>query len=500
MNHNINNQIDKVIKELDLLEKLLNDNKIANLMSSDTNGFLPDTNSFLPDTNSFLPDTNSFLPDTNGFLPITQKKLNILLPMFSRISHKINDQTHKTHTSVSDSVKKSDSNKKTNKSILIKSYLDITHCYICKIKFSNNNVNHDKYNTMCQTCGDINYAKRIMIKDLTGKVAIVTGGRVKIGYETSLKLLKSGCTVICTSRFVDDCLERYMCEKDFPDFKSRLHIYQLNLSDYQSIDKFIKFVHSNFSHVDYLINNAAQTIKRPREFYQHLLDKIYQEKSLIQTENSQLIIYKNIDELKRLEFIPAKLMLNDMISDDMISDDMISDDMTSEKIVELFPVNNFDQFGQQIDLRTTNSWILEASDVNIQELADVYIINAIAPYILSTRLKSLMQSKDTYSYIINVTSMEGVFSWNSKPSTHPHTNMAKAALNMFTRTCGKYFIKQNTVLVCVDTGWNNSQYPNSYDIQTPIDCMDGAARILDPIFRNLIKHSVLYKDYIIHDF
>jgi NAD(P)-dependent dehydrogenase (short-subunit alcohol dehydrogenase family) len=78
--------------------------------------------------------------------------------------------------------------------------------------------------------------------------------------------------------------------------------------------------------------------------------------------------------------------------------------------------------------------------------------------------------------------------------------MAKAALNMFTRTCGKNYIKENIVLICVDTGWNNSQYPDSYDIQTPVDCVDGASRILDPIFRNLIKHSILYKDFVIHDF
>lgn len=104
-----------------------------------------------------------------------------------------------------------------------------------------------------------------------------------------------------------------------------------------------------------------------------------------------------------------------------------------------------------------------------------------------------------YSWVVNVTSMEGVFNWKNKGTNHPHTNMAKAALNMFTRTSGKYYAKSNIIMCCVDTGWNNSQNPKSYDVITPLDCVDGAARILDPIYRGLITHSVLYKDWDLHD-
>jgi 3-oxoacyl-ACP reductase-like protein len=214
MNHNINNQVDKVIKELDILEKLLNEYKIKNLMSDDM---------------LINPD------HSNNHFSIDQAKTNILLPLINRICHKINHQNQKSQNQKSNREKK----------IFIKSYLDITHCYICKIKFDDKNMIHDIYKTMCQPCGNINYEKRMTIKDLSGKVAIVTGGRVKIGYETAIKLLKSGCTVICTSRFVDDCSERYMTDKDYSIFKSRLYIYQLNLSDYQSIDKFINYVHNN---------------------------------------------------------------------------------------------------------------------------------------------------------------------------------------------------------------------------------------------------------------
>ena len=166
------------------------------------------------------------------------------------------------------------------------------------------------------------------------------------------------------------------------------------------------------------------------------------------------------------------------------------------EIDQIFPKGQLDKFGQQKDLRDNNSWMLELDEVNPQELAEVYIINSIGPYILNTQLKPLMErGKGEYSWIVNVTSMEGVFNWSHKPTRHPHTNMAKAALNMMTRTCGSYYMKSNIVMVCVDTGWNNPQQPNSYDFETPVDCADGAARILDPIYRKLKTPGVFYKDY-----
>lgn len=63
---------------------------------------------------------------------------------------------------------------------------------------------------MCLDCGNFNEARRNAKKpDLTGKIAIVTGGRIKIGYLTTLLLLRSGCEVHVTSRFPKDALQRY---------------------------------------------------------------------------------------------------------------------------------------------------------------------------------------------------------------------------------------------------------------------------------------------------
>jgi NAD(P)-dependent dehydrogenase (short-subunit alcohol dehydrogenase family) len=354
------------------------------------------------------------------------------------------------------------------------------YCYVCKTRLWKDDMRHNVYVGMCWLCGNVNASKKDIKKDLTGKIAIVTGGRVKIGFETAIRLLQNKCTVIITSRFIDDCLERYEKHPDFNNFKDRMFIYQLNMLNGNNIKKFAEYIMTNFPKIDYLINNAAQTIKRPVQFYQHILDKRDTSK-----KDSELLVHRDDDELLLLDQGSDQLLLGYEKTD----------------LFEIFPKNELDCFGQQIDLRTNNSWMLEAENVSLNELAEVYIINSIGPYMLCTLLKPIMAKPSPgrdYSWIINVTSMEGVFTWDSKPSRHPHTNMAKAALNMFTRTCGQHYIKSNIVMACVDTGWNNHQRPNSYEFTTPVDCADGAARILDPIYRELKHHSVLYKDFEVH--
>lgn len=401
----------------------------------------------------------------NISLPID--KMKYLEPLVARLRHQIKQTTTQSPQNVVPATKSKQRN---------------PYCYVCKVKLWKDDMRHSTYNDMCWLCGNINTNKRDFKKDLTGKVAIVTGGRVKIGFETAIRLLRNGCTVVITSRFIDDCLERYKTDPGFSGFSDRLFIYQLNMLDGGNIKKFVQYIFDNFAHVDYLINNAAQTIKRPIEFFNHLIKKIPAiAESDLKSESplDKILVHRDNNELLLLESNKNMLMEYDQ-----------------HEIEEIFPLNEFDIYGQQIDLRTNNSWMLEADCVNISELAEVYIINSIGPYMLSTMLKPVMsKSKNDYSWIINVTSMEGVFNWDYKPSRHPHTNMAKAALNMFTRTCGQYFIKLNIVMVCVDTGWNNPQQPNSYDFQTPIDCADGAARILDPIYRELKQSGIFYKDF-----
>lgn len=119
-------------------------------------------------------------------------------------------------------------------------------------------------------------------------------------------------------------------------------------------------------------------------------------------------------------------------------------------------------------------------------------VNAIAPFVLNSRLKPLMETPTVRPdrYIINVSAMEGKF-YRYKMPNHPHTNMAKAALNMLTRTSSEDLAKKSRIFMnSVDTGWINDENPlekaskiaKTNLFQTPIDEIDAAARILDPIF------------------
>jgi NAD(P)-dependent dehydrogenase (short-subunit alcohol dehydrogenase family) len=371
-------------------------------------------------------------------------------------------------------------------------------CYECKTKIRSDKYRHTFYRSMCILCGNINMFKRDVKSDQSDKVAIVTGGRVKIGYETALMLLKNGATVIVTSRFVDDCFERFAQEKDFDFFEDRLHIYQLNMLVESNIDKFVRYVKKNFERVDYLINNAAQTIRRPKEFYQHVIEKY-------NTIESPRIVNRNPEEIQLL------LKADEGIDLHFMNENIprIADSETSiiDEVEKYFPRDKFDEFGQQLDLRKINSWMLELENISRKEFIEVLVVNVVGPFILCQEFKELMgfsdpvrRNDDDYSWIINVTSMEGIFNWKYKPTRHPQTNIAKAALNMMTRTCGSHYIESGIVVVGVETGWNNSQHPDSYERITPLDCKDGAARILDPIYRRLKQHSVIYKDYKVIDY
>jgi NAD(P)-dependent dehydrogenase (short-subunit alcohol dehydrogenase family) len=370
-------------------------------------------------------------------------------------------------------------------------------CYICKGFIHSEDLRHPIKKSHCVNCGN-HMLNAKLNADQTGRVAIVTGGRVKIGFETALILLRNGATVLVTTRFVDDCYERYSKEKDFESFKDRLHIYQLNLMLVDThVRAFIKYVKENYTRIDYLINNAAQTIRRPNAFYQHVIDKCSE-------YDTPLIKHRNVDELKLC-------FDNTRIDDKLLPYECNGEDdkdknktvlSVVENIDKLFPPGEFDEFGQQIDLRRNNTWTAQHENVPIEEVLEVLLVNLAVPYMLCGELKELMgyaddtMNKSHMSWIVNVTATEGKLNQKRKPSRHPHTNMAKYALEMMTRTSGRNYFKSGIVMIGVDTGWNNSQMPGVYD-ETPLNCKDGAWRILHPVFNRLMTHSVTYKNYVI---
>jgi NAD(P)-dependent dehydrogenase (short-subunit alcohol dehydrogenase family) len=156
----------------------------------------------------------------------------------------------------------------------------------------------------------------------------------------------------------------------------------------------------------------------------------------------------------------------------------------------LFPEGRLDQDLQQVDLRDRNSWRLRLDEVPSVELIEVQLVNAIAPFVLNARLKPLMlhtPSRD--KHIVNVSAVEGQFYRRFKTTRHPHTNMAKAALNMMTRTSAADYHADGIHMNAVDTGWVTDEdaaqiaarKQKDHQFHPPLDIVDGAARIVDPI-------------------
>jgi NAD(P)-dependent dehydrogenase (short-subunit alcohol dehydrogenase family) len=472
-------------------------------------------------------------------------------------------------------------------------------CYVCKTRFREL---HHFYDQLCPPCANLNWTKRHQQADLTGKVAVVTGSRVKIGYQTCLKLLRAGCSVIATTRFPNAAAHNYQAEPDFVDWHHRLQIYGLDLRDVTGLEAFTRFlkVQLQTTGLDILINNACQTVRRPTAYY---LPLTHQEESLWTQANDthkalltgclafervrrQLVLDHHQHQepqenhsqsqpqrrqhsimqqpIMELEDNPniatprggggggeagmTRLMNTnpdadstfihvapqkdpmEVVSTMVVTSSAVTTKTTttatttpfetrgishsaamSQMVVlpedvgindSILPPGVTDINGQQLDLRTTNSWLLTMEQVSTPEVMECMFINAIAPFVLNSRLKPLMTLHPTTTttaapprrrddrYVINVSAMEGKF-YRYKMANHPHTNMAKAALNMMTRTSAEELAKKDRIFMnSVDTGWINDENPlerahktaKTNLFQTPIDEIDAAARILDPIF------------------
>jgi NAD(P)-dependent dehydrogenase (short-subunit alcohol dehydrogenase family) len=333
-------------------------------------------------------------------------------------------------------------------------------------------------------------------------VALVTGGRMKIGYRIVLKLLRAHCFVISTSRFPMDFLNRLKEEDDFDQWKNQIHIYGIDFRYPKLLEEFTQMLIEKYSRLDFLINNACQTIQRPKEFYQHLIhnERLNNYSSL--SIDYQTILDGNLQFYKDLFPSANHFLLQS----------------SSNESQEILPNISFDVHQQPIDFRSTNSWMLHLNELSTNEINEVLTINTLAPFILNSKLKILMADRhpdpNSKKFIINVSAMEGSFSRKNKTDRHPHTNAAKAALNMMTRTSASDYKKSNIYMISVDTGWINDEKPLDrafqimveQDFQTPLDEEDAAARVLDPIintYRQLaegktdidIPYGCFLKDY-----
>lgn len=385
-------------------------------------------------------------------------------------------------------------------------------CIVCKANVSSQ---HSFYSQLCVNCGDLNYTKRNQTANLQGLLALVTGCRVNIGYAVVLKLLRAGASVIATTRFPHDAASRYAKESDFDRWKHRLHIYGLDLRHIVSVEQFTQHLINFYPRLDIIINNAAQTIRRPAAFYRHLIEGESLGLSQLPEEIQPLVVgshnlslgsfFEEQKYIKPSEEQEKGLVNYDMNWSERSHFSLFPPDEQDDEA--FFPLGMYAEDGQQLDLRPFNSWLMKDDQVSVLELLEVHAINAISPFIINSRLKKLMaNSPENSKYIVNVSSMEGRFNSVDKPYRHPHTNMAKASLHMMTRTCAKEYAKYRIFMNCVDPGWISFQhpYPITKSMQErgdrpPFDVLDAASRICDPIFvglnegRNLFNK--FFKDY-----
>ncbi len=405
------------------------------------------------------------------------------------------------------------------------------HCYVCKTKYT---AVHHFYDQLCPDCGEFNLRKRTETADLRGRVALLTGGRVKIGYQAGLKLLRAGAALIVTTRFPRDSAARYAQEPDFADWSERLQVYGLDLRHTPSVEAFCKHLLATQPRLDYIVNNACQTVRRPPAFYAHMMEsETAAEHDAPDVVRALLAGYEDLRAAmtpagehpgapsvsgggERDTAALAAFALPAAASQAAASQAAVSQAAVSQAAAlpaagmthaaalsqvalhdddyvaasHLFPDGELDKDLQQVDLRGRNSWRLELAEVATVELLEVQLVNAVAPFVLNARLKELMlRAPGQDKHIVNVSAVEGQFYRNFKTTRHPHTNMAKAALNMMTRTSATDYQQDGIHMNSVDTGWVTDEDPaelaerkvREERFHPPLDIIDGAARIVDPI-------------------
>ncbi|MEO8701384.1 MAG: SDR family oxidoreductase [Kofleriaceae bacterium] len=374
-------------------------------------------------------------------------------------------------------------------------------CYVCKTLFSEL---HHFYDSMCGTCAELNFKKRDATADLTGRIVMVTGARVKIGYQAAVKLLRANATVIVATRFPRDAARRFAREPDAPAWTDRLHVYGIDLRHTPSVELLCQHLVQTLPRLDGLINNACQTVRRPAGWYDHVVTGEDDAGSPIEQKflDRDRSLSEGLVRSAGAQIQAAGLWRSAVLSQvPLLAEDL-------ERGEHLYPTHRLDQDLQQIDLRETNSWRLTLAEVPTAELLEVHLVNAVAPFVLNARLRPLLAAVPTNdAHVVNVSAMEGQFYRRWKTDKHPHTNMAKAALNMMTRTSAADYVKDGIHMNSVDTGWVTDEDPlhhaerktRDHGFHPPLDIVDGAARIVDPLFDGITTGEHLWglflKDY-----
>lgn len=353
------------------------------------------------------------------------------------------------------------------------------HCYCCGKGYRKI---HFFYHKLCPECAQFNYEKRFQRTDLPGRYALITGGRIKIGFQTALKLLRDGASVMITTRFPKDAAERFAKQDDFHEFSDRLNIQGLDLMYPMNILAFVQNLETFWPWLDILVNNAAQTIWRPPGFYAPALQKEQTDTYALPPYAADTILSFNLEKNNNL------LPLSDFKYENLPTD----------------------RHGQPFDKREKNSWTVRLHELEVRELLEVLLVNTAAPCLLTARLKPLfMRSPFEKRFVVNVCGLDGQFSRHNKTDKHPHVNMSKAGLNMMTRTAAADYVQDGIYMNSVDTGWitHEGAYSGRKKMEAkgfvpPLDETDGASRIYDTIVQGILanpSYGKLFRNYQLSD-
>jgi NAD(P)-dependent dehydrogenase (short-subunit alcohol dehydrogenase family) len=314
------------------------------------------------------------------------------------------------------------------------------HCNICKQQFS---VKHPFYHLLCGRCGDFNLEKRLQTSDMDGYICLVTGGRVRIGYQICLKLLRAKATVITTTRWPRDAVLRYSSEHDYELWSKNLSIDYLELSDIPSVEAYCDKLAGRYRRIHVLINNAAQTITRPAEWTTKMNALESDSFPLTLTSSETLArITDGIVQASNMDLPPAGSNTVTSVMSKYGTEVIRRSKDDSGNWITL------DGSGQPLDLSGVNSWSKRLGEISTEECIQTLAVNVTAPFVFCSKLKHLLlpamvlvgdsRLNNEAGHIVNVTALEGKFNVGKKSAGHPHTNMAKAALNMLTLTAARY--------------------------------------------------------------
>eukprot|EP00300_Choanocystis_sp_HF-7_P040144 c656_g1_i1.p1 GENE.c656_g1_i1~~c656_g1_i1.p1 ORF type:complete len:687 (-),score=157.40 c656_g1_i1:69-2129(-) len=379
-------------------------------------------------------------------------------------------------------------------------------CYMCNRRIDQSET-YSERPQLCAGCEALNNDKASQWADLTGHVALVTGGRIKIGYQVALRLLRMNATVLVTTRFPRSAYRTFESEPDFAQWSSRLRIFAVDFRFVHCLTSFLQYIRDQYPTIHIVINNAAQTIRRPPAYYREL---VAAEENLPDHESIMHLTAPTKLAIEDDQAANSTLAVRGLTPAQMtqLAVGMEDDEAAMEDSI-VFPVGMTDEHGEQLDLRDHTSWTQKPGEIRAVEATEVQLINSVAPLTilnaLWNNLTNRMPGDDKPRFVVNVTSPEGQFDTPFKTPHHVHTNMAKAGLNMITRTAYTELAKYRVYITSVDTGWVSTMAPVTKPapwnnkIAAPLTVMDGAVRVLDPIVDG-VAHGNLRTGVLLRNF